>query len=391
MTRSTVVANRLTYTVNGLEPRARGGIFQAVVAAQLVDGLTGTPVEGARVRTSFPGLRSRAAHSGFVGLVGDPGRALPGLRSTAYDVDVLVEAPGYAPRHEVAAFAAQPGVAVPFDPGFPTTFAPVDLGVLRMRRDPVDVLVGTYKLNASFRPVALAGATVRVAGSWARTDLLGSAALTTALLAVAPGLSARRPNGAGLDVPTLTPLAEDPRFLTAAAAAGETRIAVSHRGPLSAGDLVGLDPDDAGRAEYVEVAAVEAAADAGSPAVLVLEFPLRHEHREQAVVAGIQAPGAAPPGVHLVAEALAGDRTLAVNTLSGLAAGQVVRVSGGTAAPEYRTTDLYEVTTNSLGFGRFPPMTGVAAITVSAVFGGLGATGRVSLTQSFPAVDLTLK
>ena len=83
MTRSSLVANRRRYTVSGLEPRARGQIFQAVVMAQLVDGLTGAPVEGGRVSTSFPGLRSRSASSGFVGLAGDPSRALPELRTIA--------------------------------------------------------------------------------------------------------------------------------------------------------------------------------------------------------------------------------------------------------------------------------------------------------------------
>jgi hypothetical protein len=90
----------------------------------------------------------------------------------------------------------------------------------------------------------------------------------------------------------------------------------------------------------------------------------------------------------LTDDALEGDRTLAVST--AVAPGQVVRVSGGGAAPEYRTTDVYEVGTNADGFGRLPAITGLAAVVVTAVSGAVVATARVTLTQPTAAVDLTL-
>jgi hypothetical protein len=383
MTRSTVVANRRLYTVSGLEPRARGQIFQAVVMAQLVDGLTGAPVEGGRVSTSFAGLRSRSAHSGFVGLAGDPSRALPELDTiaTPYDVDVLFEADGYAARHEVASFVQQPG--------FPGAFTAEDFGVLAMRRAPSVLHVGTYELDATNRPVALAAA-ARVTGYWTSLEDLGSAAVTTPLLALTTGLSARRPSGATVDTPLLTVPAEPPRKLATAVPAGTRRIAVSNTGTLVAGDLIGLDLADPDRAERIEVVAVHGAADLMSPAELELRFPVSAPHRDGTPAERIVAPGAGPPPVLLTAEALEGDQTLAVSTLAGLAAGQVVRVSGGAAAAEYRTTDLYEVTTNGDGFGHFPPMTGLAAVVVAATSGALAADSRVTVTQPTPAVDLTL-
>ena len=381
MTRSSVVANRRLYTVSGLEPRARGQIFQAVVMAQLVDGLTGAPVEGGRVSTSFPGLRSRSASSGFVGLAGDPSRALPELRTiaTQYDVDVVFEADGYAARHEVATFTQQPG--------FPGSFAAEDLGVLRMRRDPVVVRVGTYELDAMNRPVGVAS-TARVTGHWTTLDDLGSAAATTPLLAVTAGLSARRPSGAAVDVPTLNLPAEPARTLTAPVSAGARRIAVSNTGALVTGDLVGLDLADPDRAERCEVLAVHGPGDPLSPAELELRFPLSLPHRDGAPAERIVAPAAAPPAALLTDDALEGDRTLAVST--ALAPGQVVRVSGGGAAPEYRTTDVYEVGTNADGSGRLPAMTGLAAVVVTAVSGTVVATARVTLTRPTAAVDLTL-
>jgi hypothetical protein len=381
MTRSSVVANRRLYTVSGLAPRARGQIFQAVVMAQLVDGLTGAPVEGGRASTSFPGLHPRTAHSGFVGLAGDPTRALPELRTilTPYDVDVVFEADGYAARHEVATFAQQPG--------FPGSFAAEDLGVLRMRREPVVVRVGTYELDAMNRPVPVAS-TARVTGHWGALDDLGSAAATTPLLAVTTGLSARRPSGASVDVPTLNLPAEPSRTLTSPVSAGAGHLAVSNTGALVAGDLIGLDLADPDRAEWCEVVAVHGPADLLSPTVVELRFPLSRSHRDGAPADRIVAPPAAPPVALLTDDALEGDRTLAVST--AVAPGQVVRVSGGGAAPEYRTTDVYEVGTNADGFGRLPAITGLAAVVVTAVSGAVVATARVTLTQPTAAVDLTL-
>lgn len=383
MSRSTVVANRLLYTVSPLEPRRRGQIFQAVVVAQLVDGLTGSPVTSGRMRTAHPGLHPRTASSGFVGLAGDPSRAMPALDSTGYDVDVLLEADGFAPRTERVSFTAQ------LD--FPSTFAPADLGVLRMRRVPTTVRTSSYELDPSDRPVPLPGATVRVTGHWPSVDRLSAGPATTPLLAVAPGLYAPRPLGASVDVPALTLPAEPVRVLTSGAAAGTTRLAVSNAGALVAGDLVALDVTDPDRAERIEVVAVHGPADLLSPAEVELRFPTAHPHAEGDRVARIAAPGAVAPTAVLSADALAADRTLLVSALAGFGAGQVVRVSGGTAAPEYHVADLYELTTDGDGFGRFPAMTGLAAVAVSAVSGGLSATARLTLTQPSPAVDLTLK
>jgi hypothetical protein len=101
-------------------------------------------------------------------------------------------------------------------------------------------------------------------------------------------------------------------------------------------------------------------------------------------------PGGAPGPVALIAEALEGDRTLRVNTLGGIAAGQYVRISGG-GSVEYRTAGHYSIVTNAEGAGRFPPLSGVAAVRVKAQAGPLDATARLTLTQMSPAVDLTLK
>ena len=382
MTRSTVVVDHARYTVSGLEARARGSIVQAVVSAQVVDALTGAPLERAVIRTQVPGLRPRTATGGFVGLVGDPGRVLPALATTAYDVEVVIGADGHLDRPETVGFAVQPG--------FPATFAAARLGVLALLPSPVSLRVGSHELDASNRVVPLGSASVSVTGHWRTVADLPDAADTTAVLGIAPGLSARRPVGATLDVPTLSTPAEPPRALTAPVAPGATRVPVSNTGALVAGDLVGLDLADPDRAERVEVVAVDGPADLRSPAELVLALPLQVAHAQDGPVPRIvPTPGAT--AATLVSEAAAGDRTVFLSTVSGLATGQVVRVTGGAAPAEYRSIARYELSTDSDGQGRFPPMTGVAAVAVSAVSGGLGADARVTLIPpSPPAVDLTL-
>lgn len=383
MTRSTVVADNQLWTVSDLEPRARGRLFQALVVAQLVDGTTGAPVASPiRVSADLAGMRARVAGSGFAGLVGIPTEVLPLLGSTSYPTTtVTFEADGYVTRHEPVTFTQQVG--------FPTGFADVELGVLPLRRTPTGVAVATYDLDPANRPRPLAGATVDVTGWWATVADLGSAPLATPLLGVGPGLSVARPT-ANLDLPALTAPAEPPRTLIAGVAAGATSVAVSTAGALAVGNLVGLDLGDPDRAERVEVTAIDGAADPVSPAVLTLRFPLRTAHSGNAPAVRLVAPALGAPVATQTAVSYEGDRTLRVSTLAGLAAGQVVRISGGGAAPEYRTTARYQLVTNADGVGRFPPLSGAAAVAVSATAGAVNATARLSLTSPTAVLDLTL-
>lgn len=383
MTRSTVVANNELWTVNDLESRARGRLFQALVVAQLVDGATGAPIASPiRVAAGVDGLRPRVAGSGFAGLVGIPTEVLPLLGATGYPpITVAFGADGYETRHEPVTFTQQVG--------FPAIFADAVLGALPLRRTPSVVSVASYDLDPANRPRPLAGATVDVTGWWATVGNLGSAPVTTPLLGVGPGLSVARPT-ANLDLPALAAPAEPPRSLTAGVAAAATSIAVSTAGALAVGDLVGLDLADPDRAERVEVTAIDGAADPLSPAVLTLLFPLRSAHSGNAPVVRLVAPAPGPPLTTQTAVSFEGDRTLSVSSLAGLAAGQVVRISGGGAAAEYRTTARYQLVTNADGGGRFPALSGAAAVAVTATAGAANASARLSLTRPAAAIDLTL-
>ena len=86
-----------------------------------------------------------------------------------------------------------------------------------------------------------------------------------------------------------------------------------------------------------------------------------------------------------------GDRTLRVSTLAG--------AGGGAGGPDLgrrgaaRSTARRHATTlitNADGVGRFPALSGVAAVAVTATSGAANATARLSLTRPTAALDLTL-
>ncbi len=379
MSRSVVTFADRAHTVSGLEPRDRYEVFQAIVVVQLLDDLTGAPVTGpVQVSGDLPGLRPRVGASGFVGLVGVPSRVLPMLGGNAHTLELVIGAAGYEPRRELVPFPAQSG------------FTAADLGVRRLRRTAVSVAVSTYQTNAAGQPVPLDGATVRVAGWWARGAELAAAPRTTDLLGLAPGLSAARASGAALDVPALTSPVEPPRVLATGVGAGSTRLWVSNTGALAVGDLVGLDLSEPDRAERVEVSSVDGGIDLLAPTTLTLRWPLRHDHAADAAVVRLVAPAPGGTTATTTAATFEGDRSVEVSTLTGLPTGSVVRLSGGGVPAEYHVATRYELTTNTDGVGRLAPLSGVAAVVLDATKGALHTSARHTLTQPSAAVDLTL-
>ncbi len=381
--RSTVVARGRPWTVSGLGPRERGRVRQAVVVAQLVDDASGGPVLGpVGIDAGGRGLEPRVAGSGFVGLVGVPVQVFPGLATAAGTLAVEIGARGYESRHEQ--------VVLPAQAGFPATFTAADLGVVRMRRLATVLTVATYELDAANRPQPLPGAEVRVDGWWAGLDALGTAPATTPLVALTLGLSAARPDPATVEAVAATAPAEPDRRLWGGVAPGAAALVVDAVHGLVPGDLVGLDLADPDRAERVEVTAVEGPADPLSPATLRLAHPLRTGHADATPVVRLTVPAPGAATATTVAAALEGDRTLHVTTTTGLPTGQLVRVSGGLAPPEYRTTARYDVVSDATGVARLPAVSGLAAVRVVATSGPLSARTRHTLTAPTTALDLTL-
>jgi hypothetical protein len=382
MTRSSVVAGDLAYTVSGLEPRARGDLHQAVVTARIIDAVTGLSVTGRlRVSTTTPGLRPCTAPGGYVGLAGIPSRVLPDLAATPYDVTMQVQAAGLLPLTLTASLGPQAT--------FPTDFAAAHLGAVLARRDPVVLQVSTNELDATNRSVPLAGAGVVLTGVWEALADLDGGPTVPPLLAIAPGLSTPRPAGAVVDRPALAAPAEPARSLLAGAARGDTVVTVSRAGAFVGGDLLGLDLGAPDRAERIEVVNVDGPVDPESPARLELGFPLAHAHPATSAATRLTV-GAAPPPTTTTRDTQAGERTLPLTSTGGFAAGQVVRIAGGTAGAEFHVADLYAVITDARGLGALPPLTGYAAARVVATTATVSSTDTVTLTPPRPSLDLTL-
>ena len=167
---------------------------------------------------------------------------------------------------------------------------------------------------------------------------------------------------------------------------------MSELGAFGAGDVVALDESDPDRAEWLELLAVTAGS-AGSAGELVLRFPVQVSHGAGAPVRRfLPPPPAAVQGV-LTSGGSAGGRTLVLGALGTITVGQVVRVSGGSSAPEFQVARLYRASTDAGGAGRLPPLTGLAAVEVTATAGGRTATRLVTLARPAPtsSLDLTLR
>jgi hypothetical protein len=385
VTRSEVVAHGRPYTVSTLGPRAPGHAVQAIAFARVVDALTGDPVRApARMTAPVRGLLPRSTSDGVVGLLGRPSQVFPSLRTQPYDLAVRIDAAGYAPRTEAAVLAAVPS--------FPGAFAPADLGELALLPDPVALDLSTSEdLGPAVAP--LGGADVHVSRWWATVDRVGGAGSLDPLVAVAPGLSALRPTGSTVDTPVLVQPPEAPRTLTAGLARGATRVPVSAVGAFAPGDVLALDAGDPDRGEWLEVVDVVPVGSPGSAGEVGVRFPLQQPHVAGAAVRRLASPAPGATQAVLTADALAGGRTLVVGALGSIAVGQVVRVSGGASAPEYQVAGLYRTSTDASGRGRLPPLTGLAAIEISAAAGALAATTLVTLTRprTTRSLDLTLR
>lgn len=382
MTRADVVVHRRSLTVSTLEARARGELVQALVIARLRDAVSGAAATGpTRVVGSLPGLSRRVAGDGYAGLVGRPTRVLPGLAGQPETMDVTFSVEGFAPRVETVTFAQ--------DPTFPGTFAVADLGELDLHRDPVRLEVKTDELDAANNPVPLPGAVVVVDEA---SDRIDQPVAPAPVLGVRVGLSRPRPTGSSVRSTSLTMPAEPERRLAIGSAPGADVIEVDNRGGLLVGDLVGIDLTVPERAEWIEVTGITGPVDPLAAATVRLRHPLVHGHAGGDLVRRIVVSGPGGTLSTLTRSALAGDRTLRVNSLTAVGTGQVVQVVGGVSSPEYRAVALYRGTTNTDGIAVLPPISGLAALGVTATSGGMTASATVSLTPPSPVrrLELTL-
>jgi len=364
VTRTTIDSGNRLYTIAPDDPGPLGDRQWGVVRARLVDELTGEPPRGpVRVDTTRRFLVPRIAADGVVGLAGVPERALPALRTSAYDVPLTVDVAGYVERRAVARLGPQPT--------FPTTFAPADIGDLLLHREPV-VIRGRAVVVAAGAVTPAAGATITVTGVW-RT-------LPSANVAVPPD----PPNLVSLRPPLYAARVAATASLAACAVAApgplKTLLADAPRGAdqlrlsdqLNIGTAPGMnqitfDDGDPDTQEFATITAIAAASTPDQPATVTIAFPIAHRHRRGTVVRPVTlAPAAGNP---VGRDAATGDTTVFLNALAGLPIGvtTVVEVGGGgVAQPEYHLLERYETTCDADGSFRLPPISRVAQLDIQA-------------------------
>jgi hypothetical protein len=339
----------------------------AIVFARAVDELTAKPVSlpitvtPAGTAFDAPGTRAavnpRAVDGGVIGLVGTPSRALPALATTAYDVGVSARAPGYVARRATQALGP---IA-----SFPTSFTPLDLGDLELHREPV-MLYGRTVVRTAGGIDKLDTATVQISGIWrtAPTLSVSPPPAPADIVAVDPPLYVARSTAAAVRRRALTPDVPNEKRLQRAAVAGTTEVFLSDRKALAAGDLLGIDEADPSRAEWVRVTAIVGSTSVAEPAVATLAYPLARGHgagslAHPTTLGGVLATQA------LSLDAIAGDTTLFLASLAGLTP-FTVEVDDGVAAPEYHRLALYVDVSDLDGQWRFPPLSRVAQVNLTA-------------------------
>src|SRR5262249_48302269 len=147
-----------TYTISPDPRLVPGRLAQSIVSVQLLDEHTGQPPSTEVVaQSAFPLVTPKSTIDGLAGLTGFPIRAMPLLRNFPCDVDFTVRARRYLPFQTTVHFVNQGS--------FPDTFAPRDLGQVRLHREST-VLRGRVVRTTATGILPVAGASVSVSGYW---------------------------------------------------------------------------------------------------------------------------------------------------------------------------------------------------------------------------------
>jgi hypothetical protein len=301
-------------------------------------------------------------------LVGPPGPTL---------ASVQIRALGPGPNEVTIG----PALASPFAVGDPVVpvvasdFAPTDLGEIALHREPTVVFGRTVRAVAG-ATVPLAGATVRVTGVW-RTPPPASAVVPPDppnLVSLRPPLYADRAAVVGRLLRRNLPANPDPiatqKRLLDDVPAGVTAIRIPNRVGIAPGNILRVDDESPDLVEYVTIATVVGLADPTRPATVTLDTPLAFDHRAGALV---ERTNPQPLGGDrgFAVDAIAGDSTVFLSSLSGLTAGDVVRVTGGPAPNQYHDLRLFSTLSDADGYYRLAPISRVAQLELRAESGVL--------------------
>jgi hypothetical protein len=327
---------------------------QALLRAVVLDEVLGRAADGPmQTTTSVRGAIAKASGGGLVGVVGRPGQIFFGPAVALSPIDMAVQAKGFLPLELQAVAGPQPG--------YPDSFAAVDLGTIMLHRTPV-TLSGRV-VSRALGP--LAGATVAINGVWPVQQRPMGAPVAANVLPALATLYADRPVGGTLRRRNLTN-APQVKTLQRAAPAGSQVIRLTDRLGLAAGQILMIAFPDQDRAESIVIASVSTASSDDQPADIELIFPVKRDHAA-GTPAARAVPAAGGPANAITRAARRGDVSVWTAALAGIGPATTnIEITGGPAASEHHATRRYVATTNAEGHWRLPPIHRVAAVRLTA-------------------------
>jgi hypothetical protein len=332
-------------------PIPAAGWPQALMSVAVLDEITGLPPTAAPIAsTTTTGVVAWASET-LAGLVGRPiSLFLPGF-ITNVPLDLELSGTGYLPLSLSGSFAAEPG--------YPEAFAPIDLGVVSLHRDPVTISGRTV----SHSGVVRAGTTVSLEGVWLTLADLANPPAAPNLVSLASPLYVDRDTTATIAAQPMSPVLAATKTLLSPANVSDASLVLSDQVGLAIGSVIAVDSQDPARAEYLAVTSVSSLGPGPSfPATVNLAVPLGRPHARgaSAIPMTLGAPGAANG---LSPAARAGDVTLLTSAVTGLSAAQTpVVVSDSGAQAEYHLASPIGGSSGLDGYVTLPPTHRVAQL-----------------------------
>lgn len=346
----------------------------AIVMTQIRDELTGrAPLARVRLACNDEAFVPRVGPEGEAGIAAVPAQATSLLKTSSYPLQLTVRADGYVDDAR--------DVTVPSQPLFPDAFAPFDIGVWELHREPLRIF-GRVELRQPLLPDEIVpGATVSISRVWWRRptalapgpDALEPIALSSRCAAARPALSsvaARAMSVTG-----------GPFRLVREVTPGTSSVVLSNTSGLIPGDVLAFDTIDPDRAEYVAVRSIDGTAGPAEPATVNLRFPLQRLHLRDTSL-DLVTPQL-PVAVNAIGPpAIAGDRTLLLQTpIGAIATGDVVELAGGPSGAEYHIASVATAVSDSRGLYRLPPLGRVYQLELTADDGVHAAVPQIVVPE----------
>jgi hypothetical protein len=350
-------------------PRSAAARLRALVRGQVIDELTGRPIQvEIHVTCDRHGMHGRAAEGGLAGLVVVPLRVLPTLHVDNYVQEMTIEAEGFLPLTRQVTIAPQPA--------FPGTFAMVDLGLIPMHRRAVLIRGRVMRrMMPAGNLVPVAGATVSISEIWPQLPdpATPGVGLPPQLIAIQPPLHNHVAAGAGRVRRVQFTPAIDIQTLLEPATVGSDWLRLNNRAGLVVGALLAIDGGAADRLEYAEIVDVRGSVSA--------TLAIRHEAGALARRVLVNTIG---PDNPLNRDAYAGDPCVFLNSMTQLTTATAVAVDEGGPPADFYVSRLFAATTDADGDYALPAVSRLAQLRLRAELGPSNVATIVNPCYRFP-------